>query len=120
MKQDLLWVSAMQAIYGENSPILTQSERKKIGKLLNELRELNVTPEELTARAKRYAQVMPPGCTFTLAALVLHWGRCAPQKKTTVQSTYTPPPSISLADRLSGARQAKLNLPPHLARRLKV
>ena len=80
MSEDLLWVAAMQAIYGESSPILTQSERKKIGKLLNELRDINVTPEELTARAKQYPKVMPPGCKLTLAALVTHWGRCKPSK----------------------------------------
>ena len=119
MKQDLLWEAAMQAIYGE-STILTDTERGRMNKALKELRAVNATPEEITARAKRYSQVMPPGCRLTITGLVANWGRCVPQKKTTVQSTYTPPPSVSLADRLSGARQAKLNLPPHLARRLKV
>lgn len=77
---DKLWEASMTAIYGDKTPVLTQSERKKIGKLLNELREINATPEDLIARAKRYKDVMPPGAILTLAALVNHWSRCVPVK----------------------------------------
>jgi hypothetical protein len=77
---DLLWEAAMTAVYGDKTPILTQSERKKTGKLLNELREIGATPEDLLARAKQYPRVMPKDCILTLAALVNNWTRCQPPK----------------------------------------
>lgn len=86
---DKLWESAMTAIYGDKTPMLTQSERKKIGKLLGELREINATPEDLLARAKRYPQVMPPGTILTLAALVNHWSRCIPIKPKPTHASHT-------------------------------
>ena len=89
MKSDALWEAAMAACYGDKSPNLTQSERKKIGKLLNELREIGATPEELTSRAKRYKEVMPPGCILTLAALVHNWARCIPQKRKASHASHT-------------------------------
>lgn len=81
MKADLLWEAAMTACYGDKSPNLTQSERKKIGKLLNELREINASPEDLLARARQYPKVMPKDCILTLAGLVNNWSRCAPVKQ---------------------------------------
>lgn len=89
MKQDLLWSAAMLACYGDTKPLLTQSERKKIGKLLNELREINATPEDLIARARRYKDVMPPGTILTLAALVNHWSRCVPVKLKPSHASHT-------------------------------
>lgn len=86
---DKLWEAAMTACYGDTKPLLTQSERKKIGKLLNELREIQATPEDLLARAKRYPQVMPPGTILTLAALVNHWSRCAPVKLKPSHASHT-------------------------------
>lgn len=81
MKQDVLWEATMTAIYGDKTPVLTQSERKKIGKLLNELREINATPEDLIARAKQYHKVMPKDCILTLAGLVNNWSRCKPPER---------------------------------------
>lgn len=86
---DLLWEAAMTACYGDTKPNLTQSERKKIGKLLNELREIQATPEDLLARAKRYPHVMPPGTILTLAALVNHWSRCSPIKPKPTHASHT-------------------------------
>lgn len=87
-KEDLLWSAAMTAIYGDKTPVLTQSERKKIGKLLNELREINATPEDLIARAKRYPKVMPKDCILTLAGLVNNWARCKPTEKRQATSSH--------------------------------
>ena len=78
MKQDLLWSAAMTAIYGDTQPVLTASERRKIGKLLKELREINATPEDLIARAKQYPKIMPAGCLLTLAGIVNNWGKLKP------------------------------------------
>lgn len=116
MKQDLLWEAAMQAIYGE-STILTDSERGRMNKALKQLRAVKATPEDVIARAKRYPQVMPPGCTLTITGLVANWARCKPKSRSP-QASYIPPPSIPLLDRIEAAREAKLNLPPYLARRL--
>lgn len=78
VKQDLLWEAALTACYGDTQPVLTASERRKLGKLLNELREINATPEDLIARAKQYSKVMPKDCILTLAGLVNNWARCKP------------------------------------------
>ena len=78
MKQDPLWEAALTACYGDTQPVLTASERRKIGKLLKELREINATPEDLIARAKHYSKVMPKDCILTLAGLVNNWSRCKP------------------------------------------
>lgn len=88
MKEDLLWSAAMTAIYGDKTPVLTQSERKKIGKLLNELREINAIPEDLIARAKQYPKVMPKDCILTLAGLVNNWSRCRPPEKKQAISSH--------------------------------
>lgn len=78
MKQDLLWEAAITACYGDTKPQLTASERRKIGKLLNELREIQATPEDLLARARQYPKIMPAGCVLTLAGIVNNWGRLKP------------------------------------------
>lgn len=78
---DLLWEAAMQAIYGDKSPILTEGERRRVGKLLNQLRDINASPEDLLERAKQYAKVMPKDCILTLAGLVNNWARCKPPEK---------------------------------------
>lgn len=81
-KRDELWDAAITACYGDTSPILTQGERKRIGKLLNQLREINATPEDLLTRARNYPKVMPPGCMLTLAGIVNNWGKLGiPVKK---------------------------------------
>ena len=82
MKQDLLWESACMAIYGELKPTLTTSERGRLNKGLRELREIGATPSDITARAKQYSRVMPPGCLLTITGLVSNWARCVPAKKT--------------------------------------
>lgn len=81
MREDPLWTAAMTACYGDTAPVLTQSERRKIGKLLNELRAINASPEDLLARAKQYRKVMPRDCILTLAGLVNNWSRCKPVEK---------------------------------------
>ncbi len=116
MKQDLLWEAWMLLAYSQISPILTEGERKKIGKLLTQLRAIGATPDELRARAKRYPQVMPKGCILTLAALVNNWGRCEPMKSSPRQASYTPPPSVRATP--EGYKHALDLLPAHLRRRL--
>lgn len=115
---DKLWEAALTACYGDTKPNLTQSERKKIGKLLNELREINATPEDLIARAKQYKKCMPPGCVMTLAAIVNHWSRLAPPKKLEVRaSTHQPP--VAARPTHEGYKAAIDCLPGFMQRQLK-
>lgn len=116
MKQDLLWEAALRAIYGE-STILTDTERGRMNKALKELRAVQATPEDILARAKRYSQVMPPGCTLTITGLVANWARCKPKTRPP-QASYQAP-QVSRQAQLDGLAHAKQTLPAFLARRIK-
>jgi len=88
VKQDLLYEAWVMLAYNNPRPNLTKSERGRINAGLKELREVGATPEELTARAKQYPKVMPPGTILTITALVANWNRCQPKPQKRVVSYH--------------------------------
>lgn len=56
---------------------LTRTERGRVNAAAKQLREVNATPEQVTAAASKYL-VTFPGAAITATAIAAHWSRIAP------------------------------------------
>ena len=68
---------ALVAFGGTELAELTKSQQSHIAKLAGELLDVGADPDEIPARARRWAQRFP-NATLTPAALVKHWGDLKP------------------------------------------
>lgn len=59
---------------------MTKSERGRYNRALKELRDAGATPDEITKRARHYAQTYP-GASLTPTALATHWSSLKVQSR---------------------------------------
>jgi hypothetical protein len=78
-KTDPLWVALIEEL-DIRAEELTEYQRGALNKALQQLRQVNATPEEIHRRCKIYKELYP-SAALTATALAKHWAECRPGRR---------------------------------------
>lgn len=118
MMPDQLWEVWTRYKYQTTAPVITRSERGRINRALKELREVNATPEELSAKISAYVRKFP-NCEVTITAIAANWGSLtAARPVSRTMNAYVGPRELTEAEREQARKVASETLPARYAARL--